>query len=134
MQQKGNKIIFVKHHKKLSKSVKTSLNVGFVFALNWKINIGRCLEFKSHDSKYRNTAFTVERKENNSFSFLDTKFFAINLLGNYKLQFLECTHLVVFKSIPFKYNLISTLLQSGFMIGFCYRGLHDENSKLKHIF
>ena len=105
-----------------------------LFLLSAVKEIFWCLEFKSHDSKYRNTAFTIERKENYPFSFLDTKFYAINLLGNYKLQFLECTHLVVFKLISFKYNLISTLLFSGFMIGFCYRGLHDEISKLKHIF
>ena len=87
-------------------------------------------------SGYRNIAFTVEPKENNSLSFLDTNIFRD--AGNYKLQFLEYTHLVVFKlsflPISLKYNLISTLLHRGFMIGSSYRALQDEILKLKHIF
>ena len=48
------------------------------------------------NSKHRNIKFTVEPEENNSLSFLDISMITLVIVENWKHQFIESLHLVVF--------------------------------------
>ena len=91
------------------------------------------------NSKHRNINFTVKREENNSLPFLDIKIFR----HSWKFQTSVyrkptfsgvLTDFESFLPISYKYNLVSTLLHSGFMICSFYRTPHFEILKLKQIF
>ena len=90
-------------------------------------------------SKHQNTKFTIERKENNSFFFLDMKIYR----GSGKLQTSVdrkptfsgvLTNFKSFLPILYNFNFVWTLLHRGFMICSLYRTLHFEILKLKLIF
>ena len=91
------------------------------------------------NSKHRNIKFTVEREENNSLCFPDTKIFRYS--GKFQTSVYRkptfsgvLTNFESFLPISYKYNLISTLLHRGFMICSSYRTLHFEIMKIKQIF
>ena len=91
------------------------------------------------NSKHRNIKFTVEREENNSLSFLDTKIFC----DGWKFQTSVyrkstfsgvLTNFESFSSISHKHNFVSNLVHRGFMICSSYKTLHFKILKLKQIF
>ena len=89
--------------------------------------------------EHRNIKFTVEREENNSFSFLDIIFFMkrekFDTSVYRKPTFSDVvTNFESFLPISYMYNLISTLLHRGFMIFSSCITLRFESLKLKGIF
>ena len=92
------------------------------------------------NSKHRNNNFTFKQEENNSRSFLDIKCFRDN--GKFQTSVYRkptfsgvVTNFESFLPIPYKYNIVSTLLHRGFMTcSSSYRTLHFEILKLKQIF
>ena len=90
-------------------------------------------------SKHQNTKFTMEREENNSFSFLDINIYRdsgkLQTSVDRKPTFSGVlTNFKSFLPILHNYNFVWTLLHRGFMICSPYRTLHFEILKLKHIF
>ena len=91
------------------------------------------------NSKRRNIKFTVECEENDSLAVFDIKLFRDS--GKFQTSVYRkptfsgvLTNFESFLPISYKYNLVSTFLNRGFMICSSYRTLHFEVLKLKQIF